>query len=399
MKILHLNDHLAAVGGVETYLLGLLPNLEETGHEVVVGYSSGDGSVVNRAEKLSYLGSILHRDIAKGRSELESLIERENPDVVHLHGLQNLGAIQAAVESGRAVMHGHDYRPVCPASNFFYKRTKEICQRTCGPACFAVTAVKHCMTPRPGPASYFYKRVRWVMRNADRFRAIIAPSAGAKNRFVAAGFGADQVLVNPYFCPLPVLKEPRALPENPTVTFLGRASYNKGWEVFIEALGKLPAEVRGLMVGNFSKEDRHEIKRLAQEAGCGDRLDVEGWAGRDAIASLFERTTVLAFPSLWPETLGIVGLEAMANGVPVVASDVGGVREWLVDGETGYCVPAGDADALSAGLRAILEDESSAARMGRAGMERMKGKFAPTRHMETLLEVYQAVGSGERGGK
>lgn len=391
MKILHLNDHLSAVGGVETYLLGLVPLLEERGHEVMVGYSSGDGSVVSRSERLTYLGSIRHRDILPGREEVEALIHRFEPDVVHLHGIHNLGAIQAVVASERAVMHGHDYRPICPASNFFYKRTKEICRRTCGPACFGVTAIKHCMTPRPAPASYFYKRVRWVMRNADRFRAVVAPSAGAKDRFVAAGFGNNQVVVNPYFCPLPVREEPRALPDTPTVTFLGRASYNKGWEVFIEAVGKLPASVQGLMVGNFSDQDRQEINRLAQLAGCVDRLDVEGWAGREAIASLFERTTVLAFPSLWPETLGIVGLEAMANGVPVVASDVGGVREWLVDGGNGYLVPPGKAEALFEGLAKILANRALAGQLGAAGLTRVRDKFLPERHMSSLLQVYSAV--------
>ena len=391
MKILHLNDHLSSAGGVETYLLGLIPWLEMAGHQVVVGYSSGDGSVVKSSFKLDYIGSIRHRDIAAGRAEVESLIARENPDVVHLHGIKNLGVIQAAVATGRAVLHGHDYRPICPASNFFYKRTKAICQRTCGPGCFGVTALRHCMTPRPGPALYLYKRVRWVMKNATQFRRVIAPSEAARQRFLAAGFGEDQVVTNPYFCPISVRNEPRPLPELPTVTFLGRSSYNKGWEVFIEAVGLLPSSVRGLMVGNFSVQDRNEIDRRAALAGCQDRLDVEGWAGRDAIAGIFERTTVLAFPSLWPETLGIVGLEAMANGAPVVASDVGGVREWLVDGESGYLAPPGDAVALAERMQSIIVDGQRSLLMGQAGINMVRNKFAPESHLDRLLSIYEEV--------
>ncbi|MDC0278548.1 glycosyltransferase family 4 protein [Akkermansiaceae bacterium] len=391
MKILHLNDHLSAVGGVETYLLSLVPRLEAAGHEVMVGYSSGDGGGVTQSEKLSFLGSIRQSEIDAGRSEVERLIERFRPDVVHLHGIQNLGAIQAAVDLGKAVMHAHDFRPICPASNFFYKRTKTICQRTCGLGCFTTTAIKHCMTPRPGPAMYFYRRVRWVVKNASRFRTVIAPSEAARQRFLAAGFAVDQVIKNPYFCPIEIRDAPRPLPTVPTVTFLGRASYNKGWEVFIEAVGKVSDDVRGLMVGNFSKSDRAEITRLACLAGCADRLDVEGWAGRDAIGALFERTSVLAFPSLWPETLGIVGLEAFAHGVPVVASDVGGVREWLVDRENGYLVAPGKAEALSEALAKILINGSLLEQMGVAGISRIRDKFLPERHMSKLLQVYSSV--------
>jgi glycosyltransferase involved in cell wall biosynthesis len=229
------------------------------------------------------------------------------------------------------------------------------------------------------------------MKNAKRFRRVIAPSEEARQRFLAAGFGEDQVVKIPYFCPLPVRDEPRRTPDTPTVTFLGRASYNKGWEVFIAAVGKLPDGVHGLLVGNFSEGDRREIKRLAESAGCEQRLEIEGWVGRDAIHGIFERTTVLAFPSLWPETLGIVGLEAMANGAPVVASDVGGVREWLIDGETGYLAKPGDAKGLAGKLSSILQSEDCGNKLGIRGMELVKNKFAPARHLERLLEVYSGV--------
>jgi glycosyltransferase involved in cell wall biosynthesis len=365
--------------------------LEAAGHEVHVGYASGDGSVVPNSQRLGLLGSNQHRDRSFGHGEVTALIQHLQPDVVHLHGIQNLGAIQAAVESGRAVLHGHDYRPICPASNFFYKRTKTICQRTCGPGCFAVTAVKHCMTPRPRPALYFYQRSRWVVQNAGRFARVIAPSAGARDRYLQAGFKPEQVEVLPYFCPLPPRPEPSLLTEVPTVTFMGRASYNKGWEVFVNALGQLPADVHGLMVGNFGEQSRAKISRLAQSAGCAGRLAIEGWAGRDAIAGIYARTTVFVFPSLWPETMGIVGVEALSQGVPVVASDVGGVREWLVDGVTGRLVPPNDPPAVAAALAECLGNPAWLAEAARAGIQLAQQKFAPARHMESLMEIYRKV--------
>ncbi len=391
IRILHLNDHLAAVGGVETYLLGLIPLLEAEGNEVHVGYASGQGGLFRHEKQIPLLASIRFEDIGPCREAVAAWIRETQPDVIHLHGIQNLGAIQAAVASGRAILHGHDYRPICPASNFFFKRSKTICQRTCGPGCFAVTALRHCLTPRPLPALYFYRRVQWILRHAPRIRQVIAPSEAARQRFLQAGFEPGQVTTLPYFCPLPPRDEPRPLPPCPTLTFLGRASYNKGWEVFIAALGLLPHEVQGLMVGNFSETDRRNIVRLAGRAGCAGRLTLEGWAGRDAVVGIIARTTVLIFPSLWPETLGIVGLEALSQGVPVIASDVGGVREWLIEGVTGSLVAPGDAAALAGRVAAWLGDTAKLTRSGGHGLELIRNKFSPSRHLQGLTDIYQSV--------
>ena len=62
---------------------------------------------------------------------------------------------------------------------------------------------------------------------------------------------------------------------------------------------------------------------------------------------VLQHTTVFTFPSLWPETLGIVGLEALSQGVPVIGSDIGDVREWLQDGVNGCLVTLGDADTIA----------------------------------------------------
>jgi glycosyltransferase involved in cell wall biosynthesis len=145
------------------------------------------------------------------------------------------------------------------------------------------------------------------------------------------------------------------------------------------------------MVGNFGEQSRAKISRLAQSAGCAGRLAIEGWAGRDAIAGIYARTTVFVFPSLWPETMGIVGVEALSQGVPVVASDVGGVREWLVDGVTGRLVPPNDPPAVAAALAECLGNPAWLAEAARAGIQLAQQKFAPARHMESLMEIYRKV--------
>jgi glycosyltransferase involved in cell wall biosynthesis len=97
------------------------------------------------------------------------------------------------------------------------------------------------------------------------------------------------------------------------------------------------------------------------------------------------------FPSLWPETLGIVGIEALSRGVPVVASDLGGVREWCVDGETGVVVPPKDPEAISRAVQRLLDDPEQLAAMGRRGIELIHAKFRPQVHVDQLLGHYEAA--------
>ncbi|MCQ6458653.1 glycosyltransferase family 4 protein, partial [Vibrio parahaemolyticus] len=75
------------------------------------------------------------------------------------------------------------------------------------------------------------------------------------------------------------------------------------------------------------------------------------------VASYYGRAQFVVMPSRMPEPFGLVGLEAMAAGVPVIASDVGGVREWLEDGRNGIAVPFGDAAAMAAAMDRLATDE------------------------------------------
>jgi starch synthase len=97
---------------------------------------------------------------------------------------------------------------------------------------------------------------------------------------------------------------------------------------------------------------------------------------------------VFLCPSVY-EPFGLINLEAMACGTPVVASRVGGIPEVVVDGETGFLVPPGDPRALAAAVREVLADPERAARLGHAGRRRVVDKFSWERIAERTLDVYR----------
>jgi len=396
MKVLHVNEHLAHKGGVETYLFGLLPRLEEREVVPVVAYGDGDPALHEPIRHVPALGTAGFRAEGRARSQMEEVLQDEAPDVVHVHNVQNVGALQASLDYGPTVVTTHDYRWVCPANNFFHERPQAVCERTCGLGCFATTITKRCVTPRPQYAAYFYRRAKWGIEHAGDFAHVIAPSEGARSKYETSGFEDAAMSILPYFCELEPREAPRPLPETPTITYLGRIASNKGHEYFVEALGQLPDTVHGRMVGGISDDASQTLRRLAEQHGCADQLELHGWASRSEVVDLLDHTSVFVFPSLWPETLGIVGLEALSRGVPVVASDVGGVREWCREDDTGYLVPPKEGAAIANRVEHLLSSEDRLRAFGERGIELIRDRFRPEQHVDQLLHIYQRAQPSSR---
>lgn len=390
MRILHLNEHLSWAGGVETYLLHLIPALAAAGLEQYYAYAQGEADLSLRAIQVPEIAQFGREAEKAGYARTQEILRDRRPDLIHVHRVYNLGVMRACLEYGPVVVTCHDYLYLCPAASFFHRRTQSICQRRAGPACFAITLVKHCLTPRPRFAMGYYRRVRTFVRWKERFAAVLCPSESVRDRLLAHGFSAERTITLPYFCPVSARSEPRRMPDTPTILFLGRIRAIKGYDVFIRCLGLIP-NAKGLMVGDITPDSKRRVGELARAAGCEDRLTLRGWAARGEIAALFENTSVFIFPSIWPETLGIVGLEAMAAGVPVVASDVGGVRQWLRHGENGFLVPRKDAEATARATSRLLDSPDLMLQMGKAALETVRSGFLPEQHIRRLGEIYRSA--------
>jgi starch synthase len=116
------------------------------------------------------------------------------------------------------------------------------------------------------------------------------------------------------------------------------------------------------------------------------------------VVQLYSHAAVFVCPSIY-EPFGLINLEAMACGTPVVASRVGGIPEVVVDGETGWLVEPGDATALGQALREALADPERARRMGEAGRRRVEAHFSWDRIADRTMIVYgEAIDSKSASG-
>jgi glycosyltransferase involved in cell wall biosynthesis len=148
----------------------------------------------------------------------------------------------------------------------------------------------------------------------------------------------------------------------PLVLFVGSQFRLKGLDFAIRALAEMKTKAHFLVVGNDSP---HGFRQLAQSLGVADRVHFAG--PRKDVPDIYPAADVFVFPSLY-ETFSLVCLEAMASGLPVVASRVGGIEDYLRDGENGLFIER-DADDIAAKLDRVLGDEGLRARFREQGIK------------------------------
>ncbi len=189
-------------------------------------------------------------------------------------------------------------------------------------------------------------------------------------------------------------------PSRPYVLFVGRITRQKGIAHLLKAAERLEADVPLVLIASspdtpeLGAEVEAGVAALRERKGEQNMIWVNQHLTRGHLVQALTHAGVFACPSVY-EPLGIVNLEAMACETAVVASDVGGIPEVVVEGETGHLVhydesdPRGFEQAVGDSLNAVMSDPARAAQMGRAGRERAVGQFGWDKIAATTVEVYQ----------
>ncbi len=223
--------------------------------------------------------------------------------------------------------------------------------------------------------------LRWLAGRLDR-RCAVSEHAGAlAQRYLGGSY--DLV-----FNGIEVERFSKATAwptEGPTILFVGRHEPRKGLGVLLVALGDLPAEVRLWVAG-----DGHQTDQLRAATAGDERIEWLGRLDHEELTRRIRGADVFCAPSLHGESFGVVLLEAMAAGTPVVASDLPGYRNVARPGVEGLLVPPGDAAALGSALRDVLTDVGLAGELAEAGAVRAEA-LSMDRLAERYLGLYDTI--------
>jgi glycosyltransferase involved in cell wall biosynthesis len=367
-------------GGAGWSTRALALGLRAAGHDVTVitnspGPEDLDGLRVRRLHLEGRKRFVVPRAIAE-------TLRRESWDVVHAqHSLSALGSLREPFGSKVAVTV-RDHWPVC----FWSTRISrgQLC-----PSC-GVGPMTRCVTGRvrlPGPLAWAaipYMRADLHQKKLalQRAGAVLAVSDAVAVELRAAGLDVEVIpnVVNAEEVQALAAPAPSFPLPDRFLLFVGKLEENKGARALVPAVAASRTGLPLVVLGEGSMS--HVLKFDATAASVP--LVMRGWAHRDDVLRSMARATAIVFPSLWPEPLSRVLLEALALGTPVAAMATGGTREILVDGESGVLVS--EAAALGDAVARLVGDDALRSRIVAGARERARA-FSP----QALVPRYEAV--------
>ncbi len=332
MRILHVLGTARRIGGAEAYALDTALAQRERGNAVAVLHRDPDACI-----------DLEHHCAVDG---YEEWVASFAPDVVHVHGSALDLAVEARLQARGAVVRSlHDFSFAC-ATGQQYLGNGDVCTRAHGAGCLTSIVARGCAHRtdlRPALASY--RRIDRRLPLVRSAAATVVYSEFAREHAVRNGIDPARCRTIPYFA----------------------------------TRAETPPPPSG-----------ERVVALAARLEVAERVEWLGWLEPEAMSAAIRRARVVALPSRWPEPFGIVGIEAMGQARAVVASRVGGIPEWLDDGETGRLVTADDTEALAGALAELVDDQGRAADLGLEGWRRSE-RFAPEVHLTALDELYAEV--------
>lgn len=295
--------------------------------------------------------------IACGSLEIMRLCRRERYDVIHVHWPfphALFGFLGRVAGGGRLVstFYGVELRWV---------KTK-----------------LHLLTPL----------LRWSIETPDAVIAISTHTAREINKL-----SSRKAEIVPYGVAVSAKKERKLISEQQQILFVGRLVERKGVDVLIRAFNEVAKsnDAELVIVGDGPERSHWEV--LGRETGEGARISFRGRVPQEVLEDCYESADVFVLPAVTDakgdtEGLGVVLLEAMSYGKPVVASRVGGIVDIVEDGVTGLLVPERDPEALSRALTKLLQDREYARSLGEKGLARVAETFDWDSIIEALLRIY-----------
>ena len=250
-----------------------------------------------------------------------------------------------------------------------------------------------------GTDLFLLDRARPVVRLASRlFRSaaqVTVISTPLVRRVEALGVPSERITVVPMPLPPPPAADPMtSSSDRGALLFVGRLVERKGCEYAIRALSLLRdagRDARLVVVGDGP--ERAALESLARSLGVAPHVEFAGMLPSSAVAERYARAGTLLMPAVtdWKgeqEGFGMVIVEAMRHGLPVVATASGGIPDIVRDGVNGLLVPERDAGAIAAAVTRLLDDPRLADRIGQAASADVADRFAPARIAQTFDSVY-----------
>ncbi len=391
MRVLVITDWTANEGGIEVYVSRLCDGLRAAGDDVRLLTSSAGSAAAGSADYVAYGTDQLAAQVALqivnpfAVARVRAALREFRPDVVCVNMFEQYlsPAIFLPLRVVPTVVMVLYSKPICPTALKMFPDGSH-CTEPAGAICWRSGCVGLLEWVRDLPR---YALLRAGLSGADR---ILACSRWMAEQLAANGIAAEPIAL-PVPAPRPGYR--RAPASEPVFVYCGRFNPEKGVDLLLRAfarprVSRLGARLR--IIGDGGR--RRALERLSAELGVGDTVEFVDRLPFEAVEDRLADAWALVTPSLWPEPLGLVAIEAITRDVPVIASASAGHAESVEPGINGLLFPNGDEGALAECLRAVATRQAfPTQRLPSQVVQRTRERHDLTNHIREIREIFFAI--------
>ncbi|MGD9345436.1 MAG: glycosyltransferase [Candidatus Aminicenantes bacterium] len=403
MKVLLVNKFFFLKGGSETSLFDTAALLEKRGH--AVSFFSMEHPANRESQYAKYFVSNVDYDNPssfseklkasirilyswEARKKLDRLLEKERPDIVHLHNIHH--------QISPSILHTlkkkdlpvaltlHDYKMVCPVYTLMRNgRPCEKCRHKRFYHCTTGLCCKGSFAKSLLNTLEMYLHHKWL-HVYDLVDVFLSPSEFLRNKLLEMGFKGrivhlPNVIDTAGFDPSYSWKEEH-------IVYFGRLSKEKGLYTLLQAAQGLPVECRIFGEG----PERERLLQWIAEKKM-DNVHLCGHVSQEKLKEEVRKAMFVVLPSEWYENNPLSVLEAFALGKPVVGARIGGIPELVRDEETGLTFEPGNAAELKKNILYLLDDSEKIMSLGKKARQHVERNNAPELHFQKLMNIYSTA--------
>lgn len=409
MKIALVNYRYFISGGPERYYFNIKEILERNGHEVIPFSIKGPKNFPTEFEKY-FLDSVddeeyfanthkTPRSVLRSfsrmfysfeaRRKFRQLLEDTKPDIVYIlqyHNKISPSILDAARSLGIPVVHRiSDFQYMCPAA-IFYVHGKGICED-----CLHGKPMS-CVRNKCVLGSTVYSAIKasakWLhdrMHITDKIDAFVVPSSFTLGKLAEYGIPAAKLKHIPTFFNLKETGSQAVYGDY--FLYVGRLQEEKGIQTLVDAFAESPYKLK--IIGFSNDNYENSLKKSLE--GRQHNIEFLGRMNFEQIVPYLSSCRATIVPSVWYDNFPNSVLESFAFAKPVIASDLGSLKELVTDGSTGLTFTPGDAGDLRRCVATLADDAEAARRMGETAFGRITTLYSPEEHYASLINLFNRI--------
>jgi len=393
VKLLFVHERFGALAGAEANAFLTARELKCRGHRVAILHGATTGKAEAAWEETFSERFVLGE---KGNaSRTQTALAQFQPDIVYVHKMADLEVIETLVAARVPLVRMvHDHDIYCMRSYKYNYFNRKICTRAATPFCVFPCGAFLARNHNDGfPLKFvsYGKKKKEIALN-KKFQRMIVVSHYMREELLRNGFDPLKIEIMPPVPPLGERELRSNFSERNLILFAGQIIRGKGVDLLLQSLALIKTPFECIILGDGTH--RSFCEALSRKLNLHERVHFAGFIPQEQLKDFYRECSVMAISSVWPEPFATIGMEVMRYGIPVVAFDVGGISDWLLDEYNGFLVPWMDKNKFASRLEELLKNKSLAREMGKRGGKLVETQFSFSSYIQNLEAMFAKVLNG-----